>query len=221
MRTLEDINAELEQVRQKLDRARKLSAVMEDLKAQHEERKRAAEDALKVLYREQEDVEELERLSFASFLARIRGEQAERLDQERREAVAAKARYDAARRDLEDLEARFQAAQKERAGLEGLRGRWKALMEEKEDLLKYFNEWNGINPGAYEGLLRENSGLLYNHQNIRPLMITAERFLYQFNDLWTTLSRLEYIGKHKENIVVAERSRQPKETNESRWNILD
>lgn len=108
---------------------------MEDLKAQHEERKRAAEDALKVLYREQEDVEELERLSFASFLARIRGEQAERLDQERREAVAAKARYDAARRDLEDLEARFQAAQKERAGLEGLRGRWKALMEEKEELL--------------------------------------------------------------------------------------
>ena len=135
MRTLEDINAELEQVRQKLDRARKLSAVMEDLKAQHEERKRAAEDALKVLYREQEDVEELERLSFASFLARIRGEQAERLDQERREAVAAKARYDAARRDLEDLEARFQAAQKERARLEGLRGRWKALMEEKEELL--------------------------------------------------------------------------------------
>ena len=66
MRTLEDINAELEQVRQKLDRARKLSAVMEDLKAQHEERKRAAEDALKVLYREQEDAEELERLSFAS-----------------------------------------------------------------------------------------------------------------------------------------------------------
>ena len=135
MRTLEDINAELEQVRQKLDRAWKLSAVMEDLKAQHEERKRAAEEALKVLYREQEDVEELERLSFASFLARIRGEQAERLDQERREAVAAKARYDAARRDLEDLEARFQAAQKERAGLEGLRGRWKALMEEKEELL--------------------------------------------------------------------------------------
>lgn len=63
MRTLEDINAELEQVRQKLDRAWKLSAVMEDLKAQHEERKRAAEEALKVLYREQEDVEELERLS--------------------------------------------------------------------------------------------------------------------------------------------------------------
>ena len=76
-------------------------------------------------------------------------------------------------------------------------------------------------PGAYEGLLRENSGLLYNHHNIRQLMVTAERFLYLFNDLWTTLSRLEYIGKHKENIVVAERSRQPKESSESRWNILD
>lgn len=52
-------------------------------------------------------------------------------------------------------------------------------------------------------------------------MVTTERFLYLFNDLWTTLSRLEYIGKHKENIVVAERSRQSKETTETRWNILD
>ena len=128
MRTLEDINAELEQVRQKLDRARKLSAVMEDLKAQHEERKRAAEDALKVLYREQEDVEELERLSFASFLARIRGEQAERLDQERREAVAAKARYDAARRDLEDLDAVARA----RAVDKGVETAYKAVMKPKE-----------------------------------------------------------------------------------------
>ena len=93
--------------------------------------------------------------------------------------------------------------------------------EEKEDLLKYFNEWNGITPGAYEGLLRENCGLLYDHHNIRQLMVTTERFLYLFNDLWTTLSRLEYIGKHKENIVVAERSRHPKESSETRWNILD
>ena len=136
MRTLEDINAELEQVRQKLDRAWKLSAVMEDLKAQHEERKRAAEEALKVLYREQEDVEELERLSFASFLARIRGEQAERLDQERREAVAAKARYDVARRDLEDLERRLSSVGEERANLLAQRSRYQALLGEKEALLR-------------------------------------------------------------------------------------
>lgn len=30
--------------------------------------------------------------------------------------------------------------------------------EDKEDLLKYFNEWNGITPGAYEGLLRKTAG---------------------------------------------------------------
>ena len=56
-------------------------------------------DALKVLYREQEDVEELERLSFASFLARIQGEQADSWTKSGGEAVAPKARYDAARRD--------------------------------------------------------------------------------------------------------------------------
>jgi ATP-binding cassette subfamily B protein len=67
--------------------------------------------------------------------------------------------------------------------------------------------------GLVAGLLLLYGALMASH--------VAERFLYLFNDLWTTLSRLEYIGKHKENIVVAERSRQPKESSESRWNILD
>lgn len=93
--------------------------------------------------------------------------------------------------------------------------------EDKEELLKYFYEWNGIKPGDYEGLLKLNSGLLYDHHDIRRLMVTVERFLYIFNDLWTTLSRLEYIGKHKENIVVAERSRQPKEVNAMKWTVVD
>lgn len=93
--------------------------------------------------------------------------------------------------------------------------------EDKEELLKYFYEWNGIKPGDYEGLLKLNSGLLYDHHDIRRLMVTVERFLYIFNDLWTTLSRLEYIGKHKENIVVAERSKQPKEVNTNTWTVVD
>lgn len=93
--------------------------------------------------------------------------------------------------------------------------------EDKEELLKYFYEWSGIRPGDYEGLLKLNSGLLYDHHDIRRLMVTVQRFLFIFNDLWTTLSRLEYIGKHKENIVVAERSRQPREANSTDWNVLD
>lgn len=93
--------------------------------------------------------------------------------------------------------------------------------EDKEELLKYFYEWNGIKPGDYEGLLKLNSGLLYDHHDIRRLMVTVERFLFIFNDLWTTLSRLEYIGKHKENIVVAERSKQPKEVNTRKWTVVD
>jgi len=92
---------------------------------------------------------------------------------------------------------------------------------EKEELLKYFHEWSDVKPGEYDTILRLNAGLLYDHNDIRRLMVTVEQFLYLFNQLWTTLSSLEYIGKHKENIVVAERSKHQGETKESRWSLLD
>lgn len=93
--------------------------------------------------------------------------------------------------------------------------------EEKEDLLKYFNEWNGITPGAYEGLAEGKQRSVVQPPQYPPADGYGRTFPIPVHDLWTTLSRLEYIGKHKENIVVAERSRQPKESSESRWNILD
>lgn len=92
---------------------------------------------------------------------------------------------------------------------------------DKEELLKYFYEWSDVTPGTFETLLSENTGIIYDHNNIRGLMVTTERFLYLFNDLWITLSRLEYIGKHKENIVVAERSKRQGDTSTSRWSLID
>lgn len=92
---------------------------------------------------------------------------------------------------------------------------------EKEELLKYFSEWSDVKPGEYDTILRVNAGLRYDHNDIRRLMVTTEQFLYLLNQLWTTLSSLEYIGKHKENIVVAERSKHQGETKESRWSLLD
>ena len=92
---------------------------------------------------------------------------------------------------------------------------------DKEELLKYFYEWSDITPGTFETLLAENTSILYDHNNIRGVMVTTERFLYILNDLWVTLSQLEYIGKHKENIVVAERSKRQGDTSASKWSLLD
>ena len=94
---------------------------------------------------------------------------------------------------------------------------------DKEEMLKYFYEWIGVTPGTFEEQLAETLGILYDHENIRVIMFQAESFLATLSELLIKLSTLEYIGQHKENIVVAERWGQSQQTKTDRgggWNIL-
>lgn len=136
MRSLEELDRELKQTRQALARIRKLEAELLELEAQLAQCGQAEEETRAVLAREQADVEELEGMSLASFWARLKGDREERLDQERREALAAKARYDAARRDREDLERRLASAREERDSLLLQEDHYRDLLQEKEDLLR-------------------------------------------------------------------------------------
>lgn len=93
---------------------------------------------------------------------------------------------------------------------------------EKEELLKYFYEWSDVTPGSFEELLGDTLGIVYNHNSIRPVMVRIESFLNVLTGLWLKLSSLEYIGQHKENIVISERLNQI-ETPKTKggWKILD
>ena len=135
MRNIQEIDRELERARQKMERSRKLDVILQDLKEQSGRRRRAEEEARAVLEKEQGDVEELERMSLVSFLARIQGDLESRKEEERREAAMAKARYDAAKWDLEDLDRRFREAVREKERLQGLEEQYQALLDEKEEIL--------------------------------------------------------------------------------------
>lgn len=136
MRNIQEIDRELERVRQGIERSRKLDIILQDLKEQSGRRRRAEEEARAVLEKEQGDVEELERMSLVSFLARIQGDLESRKEEERREAAMAKARYDAAKWDLEDLDRRFREAVREKERLQGLEEQYQALLDEKEEILR-------------------------------------------------------------------------------------
>lgn len=136
MRNIQEIDRELERARQKMERSRKLDIILQDLKEQSGHRRRAEEEARAVLEKEQGDVEELERMSLVSFLARIQGDLESRKEEERREAAMAKARYDAAKWDLEDLDRRFREAVREKERLQGLEEQYQALLDEKEEILR-------------------------------------------------------------------------------------
>jgi len=94
---------------------------------------------------------------------------------------------------------------------------------EKEELLKYFYEWSDVTPGSFEELLSDTLSIIYDHNNIRSVMLQLESYLRLMSELWIKLSSLEYIGQHKENIVISERSYQQenKKKETGGWIILD
>ncbi|PXV63762.1 hypothetical protein CLV62_11211 [Dysgonomonas alginatilytica] len=85
----------------------------------------------------------------------------------------------------------------------------KLTKTDKEELLKYFQQWNDVTPGAFEEMLKNTSQIKYNHNDIRPAMTQLEQFLIFITDLWHTLNGLHFIGQHKENIVISERIKEP------------
>ena len=128
MRELNQIDQELRQVRRDLDRAKKLDAMLSDLGKQHLQRRRAAAAAFAALNQAEEK---------AAFLASAR--EAEhptgQLRRDKREVAKARAQYEEAEWDLQDLEDRLWDVKEERAGLQEQESRYQALLKEKEQYL--------------------------------------------------------------------------------------
>lgn len=94
--------------------------------------------------------------------------------------------------------------------------------DEKEELLKYIFEWCDITPNDQEQALLGALEVRYNHYNIAESLLAIRQFLNMFEGIWTKLNTLEFIGQHKENIVVAKETVQPVvEPPKKKWSILD
>lgn len=93
---------------------------------------------------------------------------------------------------------------------------------DKEELLKYFHEWSDIKPGEFEEMLSTAMSISYNHNDIRGVMMQLDGLLRIISALWIRMSTLEYIGQHKENIVIGERMQEaPEQVSKSSWVIID
>lgn len=94
--------------------------------------------------------------------------------------------------------------------------------KKREEMLQYFYEWSDVTPGNFTEMLTDMLELTYDHHNIRAMMSLTDDYLSMFSALWIKLSSLEYIGQHKENIVVAEKIQKTDfGSKRSEWTILD
>ena len=132
---MKQFDERLQQLQQQMSRRTQLSAKMESLGVQLEEQKQKVQQLQEAANSEQYDVTELESLSFASILARIGGNLEEKLNKEKKEAFAAAARYESARRELENIQADIRSLADELHGLETVEAEYKQILKEKQQAL--------------------------------------------------------------------------------------
>ena len=113
-----------------------LEAKLRELQNQRREYDREA-ISLRVAFRkEQEDVEKLEGRSLANYFFQVVGKLDEKLDQERREAYAAKVKLDAAERELAGIEADISGIQTQLNEIRVADTQYKEALEKKRAMLK-------------------------------------------------------------------------------------
>lgn len=130
---MEDILAELQQ---KIARKTSLEAKLRELQNQRKEFDRGV-ISLRVAFRqEQEDIEKLEGKSLANYFFQVVGKLDDKLDQERKEAYAAKVKLDAAERELAGIEADVLDLQRQLNEIRVAEVEYQAALERKYATLK-------------------------------------------------------------------------------------
>ena len=163
-------------------RRKQLDAQIEELHRQRGERQAKVDETAQSFRKEQDDVDKLEKGGVHAFLLTLIGHKEERLDKERREALAAKLQYDQARSDLEYLENKLNGLIRERDGLRDAPEQLEALWTEKAELVKAMGGQTGA---RLVELDRQLSDVTHQQKEVQEALSAgknAKRLLGQVQD---------------------------------------
>ena len=124
------------QLQQKVAMEKQLEAKLNELNSQRREYDRNVISLRVASREEQEDVERLEGRSLANYFFQVIGKLDDKLDQERKEAYAAKVKLDAAERELEGIEQDIQEIQSQLAEVGIAEAQYREALEKKRTELK-------------------------------------------------------------------------------------
>ena len=127
---------QLRDLQQQVARSKQLESMIIELRHQRDALAQSVSQLEKSKLSEQKDVDRLEGRSLAAFFYNVIGKMDEKLDAERREAYAARVKYDAAARELAGVEADLRSCESELASLRGCEQRYEAVLQQKADALK-------------------------------------------------------------------------------------
>ena len=133
---MDQYKEQLDEIRQKMARKRKLSAEVQDLAQRRDRLADRVRQLKEETYQEQLDVDKLEKFSAAKLFAQIMGNLDEQLEKERSELYAAALRYDAARQELHALEEDLARRRRELDCLGDCEAEYDRLLAEKARSLR-------------------------------------------------------------------------------------
>lgn len=126
----------LQQLHAQVERRRQLETLIGELRRQREALTPRVRQLERQMQTEQTDVDRLEGRSLAAFFYSVIGRMDEKLTQEKREAYAARVKYDAAARELADLESELQDREAEFCRLDGCEVRYRQALHARAEALK-------------------------------------------------------------------------------------
>lgn len=135
-----EINNKLEEALKGIYRLKKIDSMLNELRTEQENLKNKVMNFKNVLEKENSDVDKLNKKSLASIFYSVIGKLEGRLEEEEREALAAKLKYDQAVLDLENIEYEVDKLLKERDEYKDCKSRYDSLYNQKKDMLLKSNE---------------------------------------------------------------------------------
>lgn len=123
-------------LREQIAKKARLEAVLTTLKSQKGELEKRVRDLRTETENENADVEKLEKITLTSLLYKAIGKKDEKLDKERKEAYAAKLKYDTALAELDGIEERIVQTESELKPLRGCEPRYKNAVKEKAEAIR-------------------------------------------------------------------------------------
>ncbi|HWQ77191.1 MAG TPA: hypothetical protein VN381_00095 [Anaerovoracaceae bacterium] len=133
---IETMRAELAELSAKLERRKKIEAMLQSLQREEEELMQREATLKAVLLKEEADVERLGRTTATSILYSILGRKEDKLREEDREAYAARLKYDSALGQLDDCKSRQKTLYLERDSLSDCTGEYERIYGELQELLR-------------------------------------------------------------------------------------
>ena len=130
---MRDYEKELNALRERIAQRRDDIAVYESLCRQEEACKREVDARMSQWAKEERDVEKLEKLTWSSVMAALRGNKEEDLDREKREAYAARLRLQEAERQLAEIRSEIRMRQDRLSMSADCERKYQALLLEKAE----------------------------------------------------------------------------------------